>query len=49
VPFLLGVEAWDPATFVAVVLGLGAVALVACVVPALRASRADPARTLRGA
>jgi predicted permease len=49
VPFLLGVEAWDPATFVAVVLGLGSVALVACVVPALRASRADPARTLRGA
>jgi predicted permease len=45
--FLYGVGASDPATFGAVVALLGFVALIACTVPALRASRVDPIEVLR--
>jgi ABC-type antimicrobial peptide transport system permease subunit len=44
---LYGVPANDLPTFGAVVLLLGTVALVACVVPAARASRVDPMIVLR--
>jgi predicted permease len=44
---LYGVPANDPSTFGAVVLLLGAIALVACMVPAARASRVDPMIVLR--
>jgi putative ABC transport system permease protein len=44
---LVGVEAADPATFLAVVSLLAAVALAACGVPALRAARVDPMNVLR--
>ena len=44
---LYGVRANDPTTFIAVVLLLGMVALVACVVPATRASRMDAMVVLR--
>ena len=46
--FLFGVEALDPATFVAVPMTLAAVALCAVAVPARRASRLDPVLALRG-
>lgn len=42
-----GVSPTDPATFVAVVIVLLSVALVASWLPARRAARADPVRTLR--
>jgi putative ABC transport system permease protein len=44
---LFGVQANDPGTFVAVVLLLGTVAVMACVVPAARASRLDAMVVLR--
>ncbi|NNF13980.1 MAG: ABC transporter permease [Gemmatimonadetes bacterium] len=44
--FLFGVEATDPATFVSVAGGMIAVAVVAAVLPALRAMRRDPAEAL---
>jgi predicted permease len=44
---LFGVEATDPATFVATAATLGAVAMVASLLPALRATRTDPITALR--
>ncbi len=44
---IYGVRITDPATFAAVVLALGVVALVSAGVPAIRASRLNPADTLR--
>jgi ABC-type antimicrobial peptide transport system permease subunit len=38
----------DPATYASAVLVLGVVAATACLVPALRATRVDPAVVLRG-
>ena len=44
---LFGVEPTDPATFVATAATLGAVAMVASLLPALRATRTDPITALR--
>jgi putative ABC transport system permease protein len=44
---LWGVPALDPLTFAAVPALLGAVALLACAIPARRASRVDPATVLQ--
>ena len=45
---LYGVGPMDPATWIAMALFLAGVGLAATVLPALRASRTDPATTLRG-
>lgn len=45
--FIFGVSPLDPVTFVGVISVLGATAVAANLVPALRAARVDPARTLR--
>jgi ABC-type antimicrobial peptide transport system permease subunit len=46
--FLYGVGAFDPVTFAIIPAVLGAAGLVAAWVPARRAARVDPARTLKG-
>lgn len=45
---LFGVTPADPTTFAGMAAALGAMAMVAAYVPARRASRLDPTRTLRG-
>jgi putative ABC transport system permease protein len=45
--FLFGVSVVDPVTIGAVVLVLGVVSLAATYLPALRATRVDPAMALR--
>ena len=44
---LFQIDPFDPVTFAAVALTLGCVGLAACYVPARRATRVDPALTLR--
>ena len=44
---LFGVAPHDPVTFVAVVALMGAIGILACWIPALRASRIDPAIAMR--
>jgi putative ABC transport system permease protein len=44
---VFGVAVRDPLTFIGVGVALGSVALAACVLPALRASRVDPIVALR--
>ncbi|HEX6314697.1 MAG TPA: ABC transporter permease, partial [Gemmatimonadaceae bacterium] len=47
VPVLFGISPVDPLTYAGVAIGLGLVGLLACFIPARRASRLDPAATLR--
>jgi len=44
---LYGIQPHDPLAMAAAIIALGAVALVAGFVPAVRASRLDPLRALR--
>ncbi|MBV9875225.1 MAG: ABC transporter permease [Verrucomicrobia bacterium] len=44
---LYGVSAMDPVSIAVSVLGLGLTALIACLLPAFRASRIDPIKALR--
>ena len=45
--FLFGVKPWDPAVFIAVPVLLVAIALVAVLIPAMRATAVDPMSALR--
>ncbi|MGH9762099.1 MAG: FtsX-like permease family protein, partial [Blastocatellia bacterium] len=45
--FLVGVSPADPATYAAVAIVLGMIALLACYIPARRATRVDPMEALR--
>jgi putative ABC transport system permease protein len=44
---VFNVSVWDPLTYASVATVLGVVALISCVIPALRASRIDPMEALR--
>jgi putative ABC transport system permease protein len=46
-PLLYQIKPWDPATLAAVSVLLLAASLTACVVPARRAMRIDPATSIR--
>ncbi|HEY2806783.1 MAG TPA: ABC transporter permease [Gemmatimonadales bacterium] len=46
---LFGIAPHDPVTFVVVALMMAAIGIVACWIPAIRASRIDPAITMRAA
>jgi ABC-type antimicrobial peptide transport system permease subunit len=46
-PLLYGIGANDPATLVVVAVGVTAMAMLACYIPARRAMRVDPAVALR--
>jgi ABC-type antimicrobial peptide transport system permease subunit len=47
-PVIFGLSPRDPATLATVAIGLMALALLACAMPATRAMRIDPASTLKG-
>jgi putative ABC transport system permease protein len=44
---LFGIAPYDPATFATVAAVMGAIGILACWIPAFRASRIDPAITMR--
>ncbi len=45
---LFSIDAWDPATYVAVAASFAIVGTLACLVPAMRAVRIDPVEAFRG-